>query len=87
MAYKDIKCNVCMSKEKKVLLLNCHHLPICEDCADKLVKEGKPCPICRGKIEEKMPVKMPNKELIHEVEEMDTFSPAATEQDHSIAEP
>jgi len=45
-------CVVCMEKEKKVLLLPCKHLCLCEDCS----VDVNSCPLCRVLIKQKTTV-------------------------------
>ena len=43
-------CVVCMVREKRVLLLPCHHLCMCEACTHKVVAHSAQCPVCRQPI-------------------------------------
>jgi len=50
---EHFKCDVCMDKDKSILLIPCRHLCMCGECADRLM--GGPlakrlCPRCRQPI-------------------------------------
>ena len=47
-------CVVCLAEERRVLLLPCRHLCVCEDCAGDRRLER--CPLCRAAIEDRMRV-------------------------------
>jgi len=51
----DNACIMCYDKHREVLFEPCHHLAICESCADVLHQEAEGeqamCPICRGEID------------------------------------
>ena len=45
---KGIKCTICFEPpEPMFMFLNCGHLPFCDQCSAKIMKERKICPICR----------------------------------------
>jgi hypothetical protein len=46
------QCVVCLSAPHAVLLLPCTHLCMCAACADRV----DTCPVCRGRIDERLPV-------------------------------
>ena len=42
------KCTICFEPpEPMFMFLNCGHLPFCDTCSAKIMKERKRCPICR----------------------------------------
>ena len=42
------KCMICFEPpEPMFMFLNCGHLPFCDQCSAKIMKERKICPICR----------------------------------------
>nr|XP_006823816.1 PREDICTED: uncharacterized protein LOC100369106 [Saccoglossus kowalevskii] len=43
-------CNICTIKRRSHVFLPCSHYKFCEDCAHKLFKEKKGCPICKQPI-------------------------------------
>lgn len=45
-------CNVCLEKDKTILLVPCRHRCVCHTCSEKL----EICPICRTAVQEKWPV-------------------------------
>ncbi|GAU23515.1 hypothetical protein TSUD_39940 [Trifolium subterraneum] len=49
---EKILCRVCFEEQINVVLLPCKHHILCSTCCEKCKK----CPICRGTIEERMPV-------------------------------
>ena len=45
---KSSDCVVCLDAIPVIFLVNCGHTCICEDCKNKLEKDGKvKCPLCR----------------------------------------
>ena len=50
--YKVDKCVICLTNAPNVLLMDCKHNCMCEDC-EKLNKITK-CPYCREKIKTKL---------------------------------
>lgn len=46
----QLKCVVCLTNEREVVLLNCGHVCVCGDCAFAL-PEPKKCPVCRERVE------------------------------------
>lgn len=52
------RCVVCRDRQKRVLLLPCKHLCLCDECADYLLfcTERRDCPLCRTYIEQSMSV-------------------------------
>ena len=51
-AYKEDKCEVCLSKEPKVLFYDCMHYCVCLECEER--KPFKSCPCCRTRISTKI---------------------------------
>ncbi|KAK7391432.1 hypothetical protein VNO78_19848 [Psophocarpus tetragonolobus] len=49
---EKILCRICFEEQINVVLLPCRHHIICSTCCEKC----KRCPVCRGTIEERMPV-------------------------------
>ena len=49
---ENMKCVICLEKNKCFLFLPCKHVPCCEECSE-LVTD---CPICRNKIESKLKI-------------------------------
>ncbi|CAJ1976698.1 unnamed protein product [Sphenostylis stenocarpa] len=49
---EKILCRICFEEQINVVLLPCRHHIICNTCCEKC----KRCPVCRGTIEERMPV-------------------------------
>lgn len=49
----DLLCNFCLTREKNAGIIHGRitHQICCYQCAKKLVKQRKPCPVCRRKIE------------------------------------
>ncbi len=47
---EDSTCNVCMENPVEVKLLDCGHDVLCADCALKIVRRNRKCPICRADI-------------------------------------
>lgn len=45
-------CVICNANPREIILLPCGHVSICEDCSDGISKD---CPVCRTKIEKKLP--------------------------------
>ena len=43
-------CEICCTKEKQLIFFPCKHYVCCDNCAEKIIKEIKNCPICRTKI-------------------------------------
>lgn len=41
------ECVVCLSDLRDTLILPCHHLCLCNSCADTLRYQASNCPICR----------------------------------------
>eukprot|EP01108_Squamamoeba_japonica_P005671 TRINITY_DN455_c3_g1_i1.p1 TRINITY_DN455_c3_g1~~TRINITY_DN455_c3_g1_i1.p1 ORF type:complete len:299 (-),score=83.19 TRINITY_DN455_c3_g1_i1:54-950(-) len=41
-------CVVCLSSRRRVAVLPCRHLSLCDECASELRKRTNRCPICRG---------------------------------------
>ncbi|KAK7356979.1 hypothetical protein VNO80_16260 [Phaseolus coccineus] len=52
LQHEKILCRICFEEQINVVLLPCRHHIICSTCCDKC----KRCPVCRGTIEERMPV-------------------------------
>lgn len=48
--WDQLKCVVCLTNEREVVLLNCGHVCVCGDCAFAL-PEPKKCPVCRERVE------------------------------------
>ena len=44
-------CVVCQEREKKVLLLPCKHLCMCQQCSNQIGKGDAMCPLCRVPIQ------------------------------------
>lgn len=42
------ECVICMDREKTNIFVPCGHQCVCATCADRIVGEGKRCPICRA---------------------------------------
>ncbi|KAH1139237.1 hypothetical protein AAZX31_10G193500 [Glycine max] len=49
---EKILCRICFEEQINVVLLPCRHHILCSTCCEKC----KRCPVCRGPIEERMPV-------------------------------
>ena len=47
---ESVQCVVCLGAEREVILLDCGHVCVCGDCADRLIKGNHPCPVCRATI-------------------------------------
>ncbi len=47
---KEKSCEICYINDKHTLFFPCKHHVSCKDCASKILKEFKSCPICRTKI-------------------------------------
>jgi len=47
---KEKSCEICYINDKHTLFFPCKHYVSCKDCASKILKEFKSCPICRTKI-------------------------------------
>jgi Zinc finger, C3HC4 type (RING finger) len=50
---EQLQCMVCLTNERRVLFLNCHHCVLCIDCSEKLrpgYDQRIRCMICREKI-------------------------------------
>ncbi|ESW15786.1 hypothetical protein PHAVU_007G102000 [Phaseolus vulgaris] len=52
LQHEKILCRICFEEQINVVLLPCRHHIICSTCCEKC----KRCPVCRGTIEERMPV-------------------------------
>lgn len=44
-------CCICMSSSKDAVLTPCGHKAMCVACGQKLLSRGKPCPVCRARIQ------------------------------------
>lgn len=53
------KCCVCLTKTHSILYLPCAHLAVCTDCDEVLLRNKKPCPICRAIITKRISVMKP----------------------------
>ena len=49
---EDLVCVVCRSNPREIILLDCGHVCLCEDCSEGINGE---CPICRASIRSKYP--------------------------------
>ena len=49
---EDLVCVVCKSNPREIILLDCGHVCLCEDCSEGITSE---CPICRAPIRSKYP--------------------------------
>jgi len=45
-----LQCVVCLAAGREVILLDCGHVCACRLCADTLLREEHPCPVCRADI-------------------------------------
>ena len=45
-----LHCVVCLTAGREVILLDCGHVCACRQCADTLLREEHPCPVCRAEI-------------------------------------
>ncbi len=45
------QCVVCMDAAYDAAFMRCGHMCCCKACADRMLREKKPCPICRAQIE------------------------------------
>ena len=41
-------CHMCLRSPTASYVLNCGHLPFCEDCSILFIRKGKKCPICKS---------------------------------------
>jgi len=48
----NMKCVICLEKDKCFLFLPCRHVSCCEDCSNKVNQ----CPICRNRIDSKLKI-------------------------------
>ena len=44
-------CVVCISNQKRVLLLPCRHTCVCSECCESIIQVEPLCPLCRAHIE------------------------------------
>lgn len=44
------ECVVCLENPRDVLIYRCGHVAVCRSCGERLQRQGRPCPICRGPI-------------------------------------
>jgi hypothetical protein len=58
-ALRTVNCSICMSKLRNALLVPCHHVPCCMECAYKM----DDCPMCRVSIKERLPVILSRAEM------------------------
>lgn len=49
---EEFVCVVCRSNPREIILLDCGHICLCEDCSEGITSE---CPICRAPIRNKHP--------------------------------
>ena len=49
-ASSALQCVVCLTAGREVILLDCGHVCACRQCADTLLREEHPCPVCRAEI-------------------------------------
>jgi len=49
-ASSALHCVVCLTAGREVILLDCGHVCACRQCADTLLREEHPCPVCRAEI-------------------------------------
>jgi hypothetical protein len=47
---EDLKCCICMTREKTVSFVPCEHICACDICALKIIKMNRLCPLCRTHI-------------------------------------
>lgn len=45
-------CAVCLENQIDTIIFPCRHMWLCFTCATKLKSFSKPCPACRGNIED-----------------------------------
>jgi len=55
--YDDVQtnndeCIVCYEPPRDHMLIPCHHVSLCPDCADQYKSGEQPCPLCDGPVEE-----------------------------------
>lgn len=44
------ECIICLEKPMNTVLLECGHAQFCQECAEKVVAEHQPCPVCRESV-------------------------------------
>ena len=49
-AASALHCVICLTAGREVILLDCGHVCACRQCADTLLREEHPCPVCRAEI-------------------------------------
>ena len=49
-------CKICFDETINCALRECGHLAVCTTCADSLIKNSKPCPICQKPIKGKLKI-------------------------------
>ena len=43
-------CHMCLRSPTASYVLNCGHLPFCEECSILFIREGKKCPLCKCRV-------------------------------------
>ncbi|KAF0695910.1 Aste57867_13302 [Aphanomyces stellatus] len=54
------ECIICMCEPRNTTILPCRHLCICAECSEALKRPGSTCPICRGKVESMLQIRVNN---------------------------
>ena len=44
------ECKICFDDIESIWILNCGHLPFCDNCSQQLLRDDPKCPICREKV-------------------------------------
>ena len=43
-------CHMCLRSPTASYVLNCGHLPFCEECSNLFIRETRKCPLCKSKV-------------------------------------
>ena len=49
------QCTVCLTNRRNVLIMNCRHVCVCDECAEAL-PNPKLCPVCRSHVDHFVPI-------------------------------
>lgn len=48
---EDHRCAICLDAQVSVMLMPCRHAVLCDACAESMLSQRQPCPICRTPVE------------------------------------